>query len=119
MISQGMNAPSTTFLESACGRSGTGMPTGAAPRASMIQAPVRVGMRIFMPCRSAGLRTSLSTMWMACPACTCRKSGCTPLYSAFRYWSYIERIARLVATALFVCTNGSSNTSERGKRFAV
>ncbi|MNC85996.1 hypothetical protein D3C83_16230 [compost metagenome] len=120
MISQGMNAPSTTFFDSACGRSGTGMPTGAAPSASMIQAPVRVGMRIFRPFRSSGLRTSLSAMWIAWPACTCRNITLTSLKSsAMSPLRSMSRIARLVAVALLVWMKGSSNTSERGNRLAV
>ena len=35
MISNGISAPSTAFVASACGRSGTGIVTGVAPIASV------------------------------------------------------------------------------------
>ena len=65
MISNGISAPSTTFLASAAGISPTEVLTGFAPRASSTHDPVRDGMRIFLPARSAGERTSSSAMWMA------------------------------------------------------
>src|SRR5262249_49277884 len=54
MISQGMSAPSTAWVVSACGRSLTGMGTGVAPSCWMTAMPVGPGTRSFLPLRSAG-----------------------------------------------------------------
>ena len=51
MISQGISAPSTAFVDSACGRSGTGIVTGVAPIASTTALPVGPGTRSFLPLR--------------------------------------------------------------------
>ena len=72
-------APSTTPLDSAWGRAGTGMPTGSAPQASSTQAPVRDGMRIFRFFRSSGPAIFRSTMWIAWPAWVCTRIGFTSL----------------------------------------
>ena len=48
---------------------GTGAPTGVAPIASIIQPPVRVGVRILMPSRSFAVRIGLAE-WITWPACT-------------------------------------------------
>ena len=48
----------------------TGVASGEPPSASITQAPVRVGMRTFSPSKSAGERTSFSTVMIAWPAWT-------------------------------------------------
>ena len=70
MISQGISAPSTAFVDSACGRSGTGMVTGVAPISVTTSLPVGPGTRSFLPWVSATVRTGLLAIWIACPAWT-------------------------------------------------
>ena len=84
MISHGISAPSTAWVESACGRSGTGIVTGVAPIASTTALPVGPGTRSFSPWVSSGVRTSFVAIWIAWPAWTCRKSTCTSANSGAR-----------------------------------
>ena len=115
MISQGISAPSTALVASACGRSGTGIVTGVAPIASTTALPVGPGTRSFLPAVSATVRTGSVAIWIAWPAWTWLKSTCTSSYSGARYSSNMSRIARLVAVMSLVKIVGSSKTSERGK----
>ena len=90
------------------------MPTGSAPQLSIIQAPVRDGVRSFLPASCSKPVTSSVAECSTLPSWLCRKMTWTSAKSSASQ-SIEAFIASVVASAEPRCTDGSSKTSVRGK----